>query len=52
MPRITDGELWLLELPVLRKDGLGREPPLLLLLPLLLRGTAVPRDVGFGVLVR
>ena len=50
MPRITDGEPWL-ELPVLRKDGLGREPPLLLLV-LLLRGIAVPRDVALGVLVR
>jgi hypothetical protein len=47
VPRITVGELWLLELPVLRNDGLGREPPLLLL-PLLLRGTAVPRDVALG----
>ena len=46
---MTDGVWLLLELPELRNEGLGREPPaVLLLLPLLLRGTAVPRDVALG----
>ena len=48
VPRMTDGVWLLLELPELRKDGLGREPLLPLLLPLVLRGTAVPRDVELG----